>query len=244
MSRVQPIRPRAFLIALSALALLAGPQTPLRAGVKLDLDAAGRTDSDKDRDSYNKPAELFEFWGLREGMQVMDLYPGNGYTTQLISQVVGPKGKVLAFASYDHENFEKRMKPLSLTNVEESVLKYPDGFQTLHKELAKLPAASLDAIITVRNYHDVKNPAEVLVELKRVLKPGGVLGIVDSRTTPGKRDVDNCRIGEDLIVKEVTAAGFKLAGQSQMLSNPKDDYNRAFWDARWIVDQACLKFVR
>ena len=110
--------------------------------------------------------------------------------------------------------------------------------------LGALPAASFDAVITIRNYHDLKNPLEVLPELKRILREGGILGIADSRTTTGKRDPDHCRIGEDLIIREVTGAGFRLAGVSQMLSNPKDDYTRSFWDARWIVDQSCLRFER
>jgi predicted methyltransferase len=47
-----------------------------------------------------------------------------------------------------------------------------------------------------------------------------------------------------VIIREVTAAGFSLAGASQMLSNPKDDYTKGFWMARFIVDQSCLKFTR
>ena len=111
------------------------------------------------------------------------------------------------------------------------------------KELAKIPAGSLDGVYTIRNYHDLKHPAEVLAELKRILKPGGVLGIADSRTTSG-RDIDNHRISEDVIIREVTAAGFTLSGVSQMLSNTKDDYTKGFWNERFIVDQSCLKFTR
>jgi len=225
-----------------ALLALAAPAPPLSA-VTLNFEAKGRTDVDKDRDSYNKPAELLEFWGVREGMKVMDLFPGDGYTTQLYSQAVGQKGKVIAFGSYDHESFDKRFKPLNLANVEEVVMKEPEGFSDLTKELAKLPAASFDAVLTIRNYHDIKKPAEALAELKRILKPGGVLGIIDSRTTAG-RDDENHRIADDVIIREVTSAGFNLVGSSQMLSNPKDDYKKGFWEARWIVDQSCLKFTR
>ena len=109
---------------------------------------------------------------------------------------------------------------------------------------ADLPLArSFDAVLTIRNYHDLKNPAEALAEIKRLLKPGGTLGIIDSRTASG-RDEENHRIADDVIVREVLASGFSLAGISQMLSNPKDDYTKGFWDARWIVDQSCLKFTR
>ena len=232
---------RFIRLTAAAAALLMLSALPAAAGI--DLNAAGRTEQDHDRDSYNKPLELFAFWGIEEGMTVMDLFPGNGYATLLLSTAVGPKGKVLAYASYSHEKFEERMKPLGLSNVEETVIPYPDGFKTLDKHLKSIPDASIDAIITIRNYHDLTNPEEVLVELRRILKPGGILGIADSRTTTG-RDPDHCRIAEEVIIQEVTGAGFQLAGLSQMLSNPKDDYSRSFWDARWIVDQSCLKFVR
>ncbi len=222
---------------------LAGALVALPAAAALNLNAPGRTDADHDRDAYNRPAELFDYWGIREGMRVMDLFPGEGYTTLLLSQIVGPRGKVLAYGSYDHESFEKRMKPLGLANVEETVMKEPECFVNLSSDLARIPAGSIDAIITIRNYHDLKKPVEALAELKRILKPGGILGIADSRAVSG-RDDENHRIGDDVIIREVTAAGFTLAGVSQMLSNPKDDYKKGFWQARWIVDQSCLKFTR
>jgi predicted methyltransferase len=226
--------PLAIGLLCAGLPLLAAP---------LQLDGAGRTRQDKDRDTYNRPAELLAFWGIREGMKVMDLYPGDGYTTLLLSQIVGPAGKVLAFGSYDHDGFDKRMKPLGLANVEETIAKEPESFKTLPADLAKLPAGSLDAIITIRNYHDIESPAEALAELKRLLKPGGVLGVADSRTSAG-RDKPNHRIADDVIIREVTAAGFTLAGTSQMLANPRDDYAKGFWEERFIVDQSCLKFTK
>jgi len=244
MTRPERRSRRLFPIALLlTLSLGAAVAPPVRAGT-LDLNAKGRTDTDKDRDAYNKPAELFAFWGIKDGMKVMDLFPGNGYVTLLLSQAVGPKGRVVGFASYDHENFDKRFKPLGLANVEEVPLPEPQGFgDDLIKALAKIPAGSYDAVVTIRNYHDLKTPADALAELKRILKPGGVLGIVDSRAASG-RDIDNHRIADDVIIREVTAAGFSLSGTSQMLSNPKDDYSKGFWDARWIVDQSCVKFTR
>ncbi|MBI3449521.1 MAG: class I SAM-dependent methyltransferase [Acidobacteria bacterium] len=216
---------------------------PLVAAAPIDLDAPGRTRQDRDRDAYNHPEALFAFWGLHDGMRIMDLYPGDGYTTLLLSQLVGPAGKVLAYDSYDHEAFEKRMKPLALGNVEETAAAEPECFKTIPTTLASIPAGSLDAVVTIRNYHDIAEPARALVELKRILKPGGILGIVDSRTAAGRDDKTH-RIADDVIIREVTAAGFTLAGVSQMLSNPRDDAAKGFWEERFIVDQSCLKFTK
>src|SRR6266567_5941877 len=112
-SRARVFFPAVLVIALSLGAVGAAPAGS--AGT-LDLNAKGRTDTDKDRDAYNKPAELFAFWGIKDGMKVMDLFPGNGYVTLLLDQAVGPRGKVVGFASYDHENFDKRFKPLGQAN--------------------------------------------------------------------------------------------------------------------------------
>jgi predicted methyltransferase len=243
---LRPARRSSVLTPLFAFLLTVAPAAVARPalGLPLDLNAKGRTDTDRDRDSYNKPAELFAFWGIKDGMKVMDLFPGNGYLTLLLTQAVGSKGKVVGFASYDHEAFDKRFQPLGLTNLEEMVMPEPQGFGSdLTKALAKLPAGSFDAVLTIRNYHDLKNPAEALAEIKRILRAGGTLGIIDSRTASG-RDEPNHRIADDVIIREVLQAGFSLSGVSQMLTNPKDDYSKSFWDARWIVDQSCLKFTR
>lgn len=238
-----PARCRASITALLFAAIASALPAAVLAGA-LDLNAKGRSDTDKDRDSYNKPSELLTFWGIKDGMTVMDLHPGNGYLTLLLSQAVGPRGKVVAFASYEHEDFQKRFKDLGLSNVEEVPMGYPECFEdALIRALQNLPAKSFDAVLTIRTYHDLRRPAEVLAELKRILKRGGILGVIDSRTTSG-RDEPNHRIAEDVIIREVQTAGFQLAALSNMLSNPKDDYARTYWDARWIVDQSCLRFTR
>ena len=111
------------------------------------------------------------------------------------------------------------------------------------ERLAKIPTGSLDAVVTIRNYHDIESPAGALAEIKRILKPGGVLGIADSRTAAG-RDQKTHRIADDVIIREVTGAGFTLSAVSQMLANPKDDPTKGFWEERFIVDQSCLKFTK
>jgi len=236
------MRPDSPLVRALAAIVLALAAAPL-AAAPIDLNGPGRTRQDRDRDAYNHPEALFAFWGLHEGMRVMDLYPGDGYTTLLLSQLVGSGGRVLAYDSYDHEAFDKRMKPLALANVEETAAAEPECFKTLPTTLAALPAASLDAIVTIRNYHDIAEPARALAEMKRLLKPGGILGIVDSRTAAG-RDEKTHRIADDVIIREAIAAGFTLAGVSQILSNPRDDATKGFWEERFIVDQSCLRFTK
>lgn len=84
------------------------------------------------------------------------------------------------------------------------------------------------------------------------LKKGGVYAIVDSSAAAGSgtRDTDTLhRIDEDVVKKEVIAAGFKLDGESDVLRNPTDsrDWNsspRAAGDRRGTSDRFVLRFVK
>jgi predicted methyltransferase len=226
---------RAIVLAtVTALVLTLGPGTLGAASAALDLKAAGRTADEQERDKYNKPGELYAFWGIKAGDTVIDFIPGEGYNTYLLSQLVGPKGKVIALGSYGFDKLEERLKASPLPNVEH-----------MKTGLTTMPADSVDVIVTIRNYHDL--PADqrpqVLENLKRVLKPGGVLGVADARATNG-RDVENHRIADDVVKSEITAAGFKLASSSELLANKDDDHTKPTWEKRYALDQSCFKFVK
>src|SRR5262249_55129828 len=148
-TRMRPRTMRLALVTTTALLLFTPMLTASPGASPLNLDAAGRTPSDKDRDAYNKPADLLEFWGVKDGMKVMDLFPGDGYLTLLLGQAVGPKGKAIGYASYDHDAFSKRMAKSPMPNVEEVPMSEEDGFGPKLKEaLAALPAGSFDAVLT------------------------------------------------------------------------------------------------
>ena len=169
----------------------------------------------------------------KAGDTVIDFAPGEGYNTYLLSQIVGPKGKVIALGSYGFDALETRLKASPLPNVQ----------HVKSDALKGLPDGSVDVIVTIRNYHDLDDTAGMLAQFKRVLKPGGVLGVADARAAQG-RDKPNHRIADDVIKSEVTAAGFRLDRASEMLANKGDDYAKPNWDKRYALDQSCFKFVR
>ena len=220
------------VLSLFAATLMA---VPLVASPALDLNAPGRTAEEKERDKFNKPDDLYGFWGIRQGDTVIDFIPGDGYNTYLLSQLVGPKGKVIALGSYNFDKLEERLKANPLPNVQHMKT----------EALDTLPEGSVDVVVTIRNYHDLAEDRrdKALAGLKRALKPGGVLGVVDARTKSG-RDVPNHRIADDVIKTEITAAGFKLAASSEMLANKDDDYSKPNWEKRYALDQSCFKFVK
>jgi predicted methyltransferase len=117
-------------------------------------------------------------------------------------------------------------------------------------------AKNLDAVICILNYHDFVwqkvDRKKLNAAVFAALKPGGVYGIVDHAAEKGSgvRDVETLhRIDEDAVKQEITAAGFKLDGESELLANPSDahDWNdspRAAAEKRGTSDRFTLRFVK
>jgi len=106
-----------------------------------------------------------------------------------------------------------------------------------------LPDATFDLVFTDRNYHDIPEDrvGEVLGQIMNKLKPGGLYVVIDARAAAG-RDKEAHRIADDVIVAEVTAAGFELVESSEMLANTDDDHVGADFDSRDTLDRSLLKF--
>jgi predicted methyltransferase len=194
----------------------------------------GRSAADLKRDSLDHPAEILRLAGIKPGMKVADVLAGDGYYSELLSYIVGPQGHVLlinndAFDKWSEPDLPKRLAGERLTNV---------SHQTLNLNDMKLPAASLDAILLVKVYHDMywvdatpKSPwpkidvGVVLDQLSRSLKAGGVLLLVDHSAKAGHGSADAGelhRIEEAYAVKDFEAHGFKVIAKSDLLRMPAD----------------------
>jgi predicted methyltransferase len=99
------------------------------------------------------------------------------------------------------------------------------------------PANSADMVVTFRNVHNwvmAGNAPDMFKAFFDVLKPGGVLGVVDHRAAPGadlEKIKDSGYLPQDYVIKLATDAGFKLKAQSEINANPKDtkDYEKGVW---------------
>jgi predicted methyltransferase len=165
-------------------------------------------------------------------MRVADVLAGDGYYSELISYVVGPKGKVLlinnaAFDNWAEKALPERLVPGRLPNVEH---------ETLDLDRMNLAPASLDAIFMVKVYHDLYwvddegvwpkvNTAAVLDQLVRALKPGGVVVVVDHSAKAGTGSSAATplhRIDEGYAVEDFGKRGLKVVAKSDVLRKPED----------------------
>ncbi len=197
------------------------------------LNDPARPAEERARDAGTKPLELYAFFGVEEGMTVADLMPGGGYNTFILSKLVGDSGKV--YSGPDRrDRMAGRLAQTPMSNVE------------LIADFGAMPAGGVDVIVTVRNLHDLINggrEAAALASWMTALKPGGILGVVDARTSMEGFDGNTHRINEQTVIDAVTAAGFELVESSDLLANPDDDITEsAETGNRYEIDRMTLKF--
>jgi predicted methyltransferase len=216
--------------------------------------SAARPDSDRTRDAGRKPAAVLEFLGVEPGMTVLDMFTGGGYYAEIIAGVVGEEGKVIAqsnqaYLAFVGDAFEEHFGSGRLTNVEVLMAE--------NNELS-LEADSLDAVMLVLSFHDlylsdpengwaqIDAPA-FLAELKKGLKPGGFVAVIDHYAEAGApAETGNTlhRIDPALVVADMEAAGFVLDGQSDLLRSQVDDLSKIVFDPelRGKTDRFIMRF--
>ncbi|HVA80051.1 MAG TPA: hypothetical protein VNF29_03920 [Candidatus Binataceae bacterium] len=226
------------------------PDAKIPAYIKAAVNAPDRPAADKALDTARKPEQMLAFFGIKPGMRVADIWAAGGWTTELLSQVVGPEGKVYSQNGPIPAKFKKaadawHARIQRLKNVVE-VDKPFDA-----PDLLPVRPGTLDAVIVNLNYHDMvglqMDRAKINQQIFTALKPGAVYGIVDHSAQNGSGDRDAAtlhRIDENFVIKEVEQAGFKLAAASSALRHPEDDRTWFIFKKRGQTDRFMLKFVK
>jgi predicted methyltransferase len=243
-----------YFAAIASVALVGGAFAVHAAGsipanIAAAVANANRPQADRDRDAARKPAEVLAFAKVKTGEQVLELIPGGGYFTRLLSGAVGAKGHVTE--AVPQLTGAPDVKPTS--NGVAADPHFTNVTETAFSPTATLGAASYDLVWTSQNYHDLHltrlNLDVVAIDkaIFAALKPGGTFFIEDHAAKPGTgistTDAEH-RIDEDFLKKEVESVGFKLAGESDALRNPADDHSLKVFDPaiRGHTDQMLLIF--
>lgn len=233
-------------------AALAAPATP--AYVTAAVANAHRPADDVAVDAERKPADMVVFAGIKPGDSVVDLMPGSGYFTRIFSKVVGPEGHVYAFQPTEQKVFFKDGAAPVNAVADDPEYKNVSVTEAPMADFA-IPA-KVDVVWTSQNYHDLHNklmgPTDMAKFNKTVfdaLKPGGVFIVLDhaAKAGTGTADTDTLhRIDPAAVKEEVEAAGFKFAGESDVLRNPDDDHTLIVFDPkiRHHTDQFLFRFEK
>ncbi len=250
-----------IMISIVAAALLIGgceQARPARHFSQEALDKAladpARKDQREAADARRKPGPLIALAGVKPGDKVLDLIPGNGYWTRIFSKIVGPEGKVYAV-------WPQAYAKTAMGNVADlrklSADKYYGNIVTEVQPSPALTAPEpLDVVWTSQNFHDYPDefmgkgdPSELARSAFNALKPGGTFMIVDHMAKPGRglADTDTLhRIDPATVRRIVEGAGFRFAGESQVLVNSADPLDIPVFDKsiRGHTSQFAYKFVK
>ncbi len=225
--------PLAIALAFSIFSIAGLAADP---GIREALESPIRLDADRERDNSRHPDKVLEFFQIREGMNVLDLFSGGGYYTAILSGVVGRKGNVTAhnnqaYLDWIPDELEKRYGDGGPQNVTRL---------TSEASAMNLGKAKFDAALAILTWHDFyyvdeqynwpRIDVEVIIDdLCAALKPGAVLGIVDHVASPGGdvwetaqtlHRIDPARIRSDL-----EDSCFEFEAEADFLRNSEDDYS-------------------
>jgi predicted methyltransferase len=208
-----------------------------------------RPEADSSRDAARFPAEVLAFAQIGRGEKVGDFIIGGGYWTRILSNVVGPEGKVYAFTPDEFIRFRPAYKDEQAAAVAGRA-----NVVALNGSVTAPPFPEpLDTIITVQNLHDLYIGAfpegtgpKAIAALYAALKPGGTLLVVDHSAVPGAGlAAANAvhRMDKQAAIQALTAAGFVVEAESSIYSRPEDPRTANVFDPsiRGKTDQFALR---
>jgi predicted methyltransferase len=219
-------------------------ELPAEARIERAMLGDHRAEGNTARNRYRHPVGTLTFMGLQDGMSVMEIWPGGGWYTEVLAPVMRHKGQFIV-ASYDvdvPEQPEYRY-PLHMQLLDK-FSKNPEVYDQVAvvpfspPQSASLGAAdSIDMVLTFRNTHGwiSEGIAEnVFAEFARVLKPGGILGVVQHRAAEGAdpaQSAENGYVPEAAVIELARKAGLYLEARSEVNANPADtrDYSAGVW---------------
>lgn len=231
------------VVLLLASIASAGPPT-FAEQVAMGMQGQHRSEQNKARDQYRHPAETLEFFGIEDGMTVMEIWPGGGWYTEILAPAMRDHG-TLIIATWDPQVEGQPAYRYELPrSMEAEFARHPEIYDQVELEYFSPPgssslgeADSLDAIVTFRNAHGWVNAGlaqDVFNEFARVLKPGGILGLVQHRAAEGSDPQVSAKSGyvSESAIKAIAAnAGLEFVDSSEINANPKDsrDHPEGVW---------------
>lgn len=209
-----------------------------------------RRDKDRERDEWRHPAETLAFFRVEPGMTVVDFIPGGGWYTRILAPYLGDAGHYIAL------NPDVSAAPEKLRNYFGGLAQsfpgkaaawtgMPETRFAAYNTDALPPelAGTVDRALIIREMHNLKRNGMVdreLTALVRLLKPDGLLGIVQHRARADAPDsyVDGNKgyLREADVIAMVESYGFELVARSEINANPAD---AADWpDGVWTLPPA------
>jgi len=238
-----------YAAPVAAEAADSGAETEVCEGCEALLELAlanPRREGDRARDGFRHPAETLAFFRVRPGMTVVDYMPSTGWYTRVLVPYLGMDGHYIglnpavpADASEGLKNYlgglrEKFAAAAAKWNLQGASA---EAFNT--DELGEDRNGTVDRVLIFREMHNLHRNGFLHDELNRIydlLKPGGMLGIVQHRAKPWASaeytDGNKGYMRQQDVIGLVRAHGFDLVATSEINANVRDpaDHPAGVWE--------------
>jgi len=247
---------RFLLLPLVVVALACGGSTPqaetpvepetyeiTTGDIQAALDGPQRSEADRARDRYRHPAETLAFFGLEPSMTVVEVWPGGaGWYTKILAPVMRDHGRLI-LGTIDPEDERRGQYPQRWAAA---MAEHPEVYDQVERSIfhadrmmEDVPDGSVDLVLSFRSAHnwirsEGHDPQQYVNHIARVLRPGGVFGIVQHRAPADHPEATTGEAGyvsEELVISWATNAGLVLDERSEINANPADthDHPNGVW---------------
>lgn len=235
------------LVLMAGLAACTSPGSSMTVAERelLENIVAARPVADRARDAYRNPVDTLEFCELSRGMTVVEVLPGGGWYSRIVAPYLGASGTLHAVNYADrmwsmfgfmNEEFVAARKA-QMRNWPEIVTGYGGNgamaqgfaFEAIGGALER----QVDRVLMIRALHNLNRfeaqagtRSAALADVQRMLKPGGLVCIVQHRAPESASDAwaqgQNGYLKEAAVIAMMEAAGFELLARSEINRNPAD----------------------
>ena len=194
---------------------------------------------------YRNPQQTLDFFGIQPGMTVVEALPGSGWYSKLLIPYLGNKGKLVG-ANYPigiYELFgydEDRLAEMANwgTDWPETARTWVEGDAAqvsgfLLGDLAETEKGTADAVLLIRALHNLARfedehgyLSRVLQDTFDVLKPGGIVGVVQHAAPSTSDDAwangSKGYLKQTFVIAQMRTVGFEYVAASDINANPRD----------------------
>ena len=230
----------AACFAAIAVSACASAPVATSSDIQSVLANPARSAADRERDARDKPAETYALAQFKRGDTVADILSGGGYYAEILSGIVGPRGKVLLVNNPGYEAFGRKGLAERLAGDRLPNVTHISG----PTEALGMGEGVLDGAVIVMSYHDLYwvdekqgwpkvDAGQFLDQVVRAMKPGAVLLVVDhsAKQGTGSSDAQTLhRIDEQFAIADFRKHGLEWEAAIPVLRNKDDDRTKNVFD--------------
>lgn len=216
---------------------IAAPKAAEDATLRSVLASPNRPEASRSRDAYRNTYEALTFFGLRPGLTVVEVSPGAGWWSEILSPYAAQTGGrfVAAFGDPNNPALTPEQKVASEKSRADFKARFPNAEVVDFSRRVGIgaPDASADLVLIARAFHGMAQQEgltdRVMAEVARVLKPGGVLAVEQHRAAPGSEfRPQTGYVPESYVIEAAKKAGLVLDARSDLNANAKDDRDHPY----------------